>query len=414
MSQSPSFSLRCARRSRALAFLALALTLAWSVPVAHATPTDTVVPFESVMLQLDTAAVGQPPMLIVSGTIAQDVKLPATVRLTVPQGLTLSWAGEVLGGPVENDPSLEPVFEHGDAGFDTVTLVLTKGRVAQLELDAGPLVRSSGIERAVALRWLPPADIADVHMSVRLPAGSQIATVTPGARTEPGPETSTVVSLDASATAGQPLALDISHTVSQTASSPATSGGGNSAAPLVIFGITVGLLGLAGFAIVRRARPQVTSPNDQREKVPTMEAESQSAQAEAQAAASGPRASSASKGRVNPRVVILAGVAIVLGLAAFGLTSGEPVGTTTTTQEHITRVIGAVKADATFAAPLLLSEGDPAHESAHVFDSLTGVPGVHVARIVLQGPTIEVEYATGVVDEATIRAALGVAGYVAP
>lgn len=410
MFHSPPFTSRRARHSRTLTLVALVLIAAFGAPTASAAPTIT--PFETVTLQLDTATIGQPPMLIISGTIPDDAPLPATVRLTVPQGLTLSWAGEVLGGPVEDDPSLKPTFEHGQAGFDTVTLELSKGRVAQLELEAGPLLLASGTDRSVALRWLAPADVSDVHMSVRLPAGSQISTVTPGARTEPGTGGGSIVSLDTSAAAGSTLALDIAHTVSQTASSPVRSGQSGGGAAFVVFAVTAALLALAGMAIMKKARSRNDTQNPATMRPRATHPQERTASNEQAQPVPVERTGPAK--RVQPQVVILLCVAVALGFAAFALTSGETVGTTTTTNEHISRVLGDVKADATFSAPLTLSEGDPAHESTHVFDSLANVPGVHVARIVLQGPIIEIEYASGTVDEATIRAALAAAGYIAP
>ena len=78
------------------------LALCPGVPSAFAAES----PWKSVDVILHDDPSG--PILLVAGELADKVTLPAEVVLAAPTGLKLEWAGEVLGGPVEQDPSVTP------------------------------------------------------------------------------------------------------------------------------------------------------------------------------------------------------------------------------------------------------------------------------------------------------------------
>lgn len=410
-----------ARYSRPIAAalpVLLALTALLAPAPAPAAPAT--VPFEDVYLQLDPGSGTHQPVLVITGTLADDAQLPATVRFAVPQGLQMRWAGEILGGALEDDPTVEPVFEHTESGFDLAVLTLSKSRVAQIELDAAPLLNRSDTSQSIMLPWGTPDDIGALTLSTLVPAGAEIETMTPGAVTEPGPNGALIVSLETSAVAGSPVALNVTHTATALPASQNSAPSGSTAPLVIIFGGLAVAFALAVAAISRRTRErreaQAAEDTTQDEELePTRDPESRAQDADGSddepVGEVAPTRAAASGRRLTPGLIIMLVVAAVLGGAVLAMTSGESPGTTKTTSEYAYKVIADVKADATYSAPIALSESDPAHEATHVFDAVAAVQGVRSVRLVFAGPSIEVQYSSELAAEQDIAAALAASGY---
>lgn len=78
----------------------------------------------------------------------------------------------------------------------------------------------------------------------------------------------------------------------------------------------------------------------------------------------------------------------------------------------VSKEIGGSVADKTASFRVILKEGDPEHESAHVFESLAGVPGLATATLLTASAELQVGFDSKAVGEKDIRAALVRAGYV--
>lgn len=114
---------------------------------------------------------GQPgsTLLIVTGHIPQGAALPATVRLPLPDGTEVVWAGEILGGPVAEDPARAWIVVDAGGGR-ALELTAEATRTVQYEAVAGPLTTAGGATTSVFV-WSQSVDTGDVVFSVRVPAG---------------------------------------------------------------------------------------------------------------------------------------------------------------------------------------------------------------------------------------------------
>lgn len=402
-------------RSLALAAVLFATTAFAAVPApAFAAPGVTL---ESVDLQFDPGTVGHEPLLIVTGTVPDTTPLPATIRLPIAQGTTIRWAGEVLGGALEDDPTLQPSIEHTEDGYDIVSLTLSAGRRGQIELDAPGLVAQDGTSRLVRLAWMPVDEVGSINLMTAVPLGATISTMTPGATTGPGPANGTLISLETSGSVGGEVLLQVAYEVPGAAAATATGAQGSSGASVLIFGAVALLFVAFGAAIFKRTRGRADSASDELEiatdrdtQADTDEGTSPEA---AEEAAEDDAATAAPPGsrRFSPQVIILALVAVVLGGAVFMMSSGEAPGTSRTTEEYSYRVLADVDADSTAKFGIRLSEADPAHESIHVFDAVAGVRGIRSVKVIFAAPGVEIEYDSSMVDEAAIASALSAGGY---
>ncbi|MHB9002919.1 MAG: heavy-metal-associated domain-containing protein [Coriobacteriia bacterium] len=402
--------IRRSTRRFALVLTLMILTALMLLPGAAFAATATA---ERVDIQVDpTDAAGA--LYIVTATLPAGTPLPATVRLSMPQGATVAWAGEVLGGPLEDDPTVQPVIEHGDNGYDVVSLTLSKALRGQLELTVPGLLVQDGTSRLLRVGYAPVDAVGAISIAALVPAGGIIETATPGATRSAGPSNGTIISLEASGAAGREVALDVRY--SQTAPpATATTGGSNSTVLIVI-----ALVAAAFVVMIVAANKRVkrTSDDDDDEDSYSEETEDiavaitlDSAPRADETVAAVPAATPAAKRGLTPQMIIIAAVALILGGAVFMMASGESPGTTKSTNEYTYKVLTDADGSATLTVPIRLSEADPAHESSHVFDAIAGVPGVRSAKVIYAGPSVEIEYDSTQVDETAIRNALTAGGY---
>lgn len=154
---------RTVRQCLTLSLVVLMLSLA-AAP-ALAAPVDT----STSRFEVQFWPEGDPAssVLIVSVTLPEDTELPATVRLPLPAGATVTWAGEIIGGAIENDILRPHQFVEG-VGGQSVELTLEQTLTAQYDASYLP-VDVDGGDYAIALDWVQsePSDTTD--FSVRLP-----------------------------------------------------------------------------------------------------------------------------------------------------------------------------------------------------------------------------------------------------
>jgi hypothetical protein len=160
---------------------ALMLASLAMLPAAFAAPAQ----WESMDLTVHDE--GTSSVLLVTGTLPEGTKLPAEVELTVPTGGKLQWAGEILGGDPSADPAVTPkVTTEGDV--DVYRFTLTKAPIGQIEIVGPQFFTYTTAGGTGTLAWTPVGDLKKVRLSVRLPMGASVTTMTPGAQVLKGPE----------------------------------------------------------------------------------------------------------------------------------------------------------------------------------------------------------------------------------
>ena len=118
--------------------------------------------------------------------------------------------------------------------------------------------------------------------------------------------------------------------------------------------------------------------------------------------------------RPKPRLARLVALAVLAGvLVLLVMAAANTPGNSKSGDGFIEQVVSSANGSASVTLPLALKEGDPEHESAHVFQAVSAVKGVNTARLVVADKTLVLTYDPAVVTEAGLRDALRAAGYLA-
>jgi hypothetical protein len=196
---------------------------------------------------------GQPGKLIVimSVNLSPDVPLPARVRIPIPPGAMVTWAGEVLGGDVSADPQRTYTLHDGVGGAQYAEFTMTQSRRGQVDTVAGPLT-VKGAAVSAQLSFVQSAPSTSTEFAVRIPANASNVKIDPAP--SGSPETnSTGESLyyvgTQSLPIGTKLALSISYT--QGAASTSKPLASSSSSLLMLLGILLVVL-IAIIAFVAR------------------------------------------------------------------------------------------------------------------------------------------------------------------
>lgn len=177
-----------------LVLLGASLILALGLPSAIAatgTATSAVTPLASVggtitpaptvtgALQVQLLLDGEPGkvLAIMNVALPKNTRLPAMVRVPLPKGAEVVWAGEVLGG----DPSADPVRPYrivSGEGGDVLEMTLEKSGAVQIEASVGLIDREGDLATA-ELPWVQSATAQSTQFSVRFPPASSKHQTTP-------------------------------------------------------------------------------------------------------------------------------------------------------------------------------------------------------------------------------------------
>lgn len=165
--------------------LIAAFALAMVVPcAAQAVPSKYKSPYRPALeVQVWPGADASETVVIVSATLPDSVKLPARVRIPMPEGSDLSWAGEVLGGDPTADPSRE-ASSHAGTGGKYVEFELSKSHQGQVEFTGLPLKINGDIVSA-AITWVQTSDASETAFSVKMPSYATHVKIEPSTIGEP-------------------------------------------------------------------------------------------------------------------------------------------------------------------------------------------------------------------------------------
>jgi len=132
---------------------------------------------QEVNVSFDTALENFPNgLMFVTAILREDATLPAAVDVMIPAGKEIVWAGEVLGGPLENNPMVQYRRMPYNDSFETVRAVLTQSRTLQLEIDAGGRVTPQEGFTEASVVWQAPTALPSVRLGIVVPPGSIMTT----------------------------------------------------------------------------------------------------------------------------------------------------------------------------------------------------------------------------------------------
>ncbi len=400
-----------------LAVLALGTSLFSQVLPAQAAPT----PFEAVNVTVHSD--DGTPIVLISGKLPQGTALPAQVELPVPAGSQHQWAGEILGGTPDKDPTVQ--YETRDEnGMTVYAFTLTKARTGQVEVVVPGLTTPTADGYATRLSWTPLTDLKELSLNWRLPQTARIVTAASGATMTPGPQGFGYYTRNVqNAKAGQAESLFFAYSAPAAApaavpSAPASGGGAGSIIPILL--VAAGVVFFVFFG--RRISQTMKAKNGSAEPVAAASAQSrQAAEGSGRASnkpggssrASAPAAEPApAKTRQKSGLILGLVVGAVAVVAIFALAN---TGKATVSGDEVSLTIAQVDACASSSIALATpSGGDLKRDANDILSRLKTVTGVGNATIYLSESRIEVNYCESSTNEATIRTALTPSGYVAP
>jgi len=114
---------------------------------------------------------------IVGARIAENATRPTLVRVPVPDGAEIVWAGELTGETSATDTFVEPRTFETEYGR-VAELTVTVSSEVQVEYIAGPIA-STGAGMKAQLAWVQSVPSTYTVVSMRLPAGVTSVEMTP-------------------------------------------------------------------------------------------------------------------------------------------------------------------------------------------------------------------------------------------
>lgn len=359
-------------------------------------------------------------VLLVTGQLPEKTKLPADVALAAPAGLELQWAGELLGGPADQDPAVEPkVTRVGD--MDVYSFRLTKARMGQIEVLVPDAYVAGATGNAAVVKYVATTDIPEVAVSVRVPSGAQIKEPVAGAELVQGPQgygyyQRTVSKVKAGDDLGMAFAFTGGAAQVPSAAAPVTGGGSDS----WIYVVLVVLFAIAVFAVFRAVRGQIPAEteyeaeyeadDEQFTAEESVVTESEVLAAEPEADDDGeelPEESRAPKSRLRTVITFsVIAVFVVMAVVVANVTSKPTVVGGT-----LTKVYAGGDPCITSTIPLTLSSAkDPAQAANMVLEALQPEPGLKSATVDIAAGTIRIGFCESQNSEQRIREVLATTG----
>lgn len=187
--------------------------------------------------------------LVVGARLADSVKLPATVRIPIPEGLTLGWVGEVFGGDPGQDVERPYTVEDGTGG-KVLVVTLTRSRTVQYEGVMPPLV-PDGDRYTATLDWVQSAPSSSQGFAVKMVAATRDVKTEPAFEGAPQVNSTgeRLYSLPTTQLAvGKGRSVTVSFARGAAGTTPVQSASTGDGSP--VLAVLFGLLGVAVVALV--------------------------------------------------------------------------------------------------------------------------------------------------------------------
>jgi hypothetical protein len=392
-------------RSLRIAVLAVVFASVLSVAgLAHAAP----VRFETVDITLHSEESGG--VMVISGDLPAATALPAQVELSAPTGAPLIWIGEILGGPIAEDPQLE-YTKTTPKGADVYRGTLTQARTAQLEVETAGAQSTDGVNYTVSLAWPSSFDVAEAVLIVRVPASAQITQESTGATLYPSDASYAFYSKTVkNVKAGDKLEMAFSYSAAPVSAQPAAaapvSGSDTVVLLVLVLGLVAGIVLIVVAVAVRgttRPRAQAADDDDEATSAPEQR-DAPDVRDEQQIV---PKRRGSKK-----RTLITGGIIAVFLLIAVivGVETTKP----RVTGDTISQTFTTADPCATTVIALSVPAGsDPVANAQKLFAVLKGVASVTNATYSISGSTVEVGYCESQTSPDALRTALAPTGLVA-
>lgn len=359
-------------------------------------------------------------VVVVSGELPETASLPAEGELAVPAGSQIQWVGEILGGPVSEDPDMAYTKRTVD-GMDIYSFTLTKSRIAQVEIVAADAPAFDGTAYTSTLNWVSAQDVPEVRMAIQLPKGSQVVKTDEGANLAPGDETYSYYTRTVKdVKAGDALGLTVGYTVPAApaaAPAPATSGT-NAALPIILVLAGIGVAVLLLVMTRRKSPTQADGTEADSTEADDAPATGGSTAAVATADDSMPAEDDGSlametapAGAGKRRAITLAflGVIVVL-VVVIAIQTTKPQQVGSTISQTFTPGDPCTRTTIALTVP---GDTDPQTTANTLFAALRPVVGLNTATFDAETSSIDIGFCDSVTSEAVIRQALAPTGLVA-
>jgi hypothetical protein len=192
---------------------------------------------------------------IISTDLDPSTKLPVTVRLPIPPGMSVDWAGEISGGAVDTDVERQYTVQPGNGGT-YAQFVLSTYRTAQTDL-SGESLDTEGGRVSGSFDFVQSAPSSSTALSVRLPPGVSDVAIVPapeGAATSNAQGEMLYSLPPRTLRLGERAAVKVSYSTepSGAVSSPGVDGSTNRLIGVLSLGILATLIVL--FVVITRQR----------------------------------------------------------------------------------------------------------------------------------------------------------------
>lgn len=358
----------------------------------------------------------QQSMLLVSGELPPNAKLPQEAELAVPAGMQLQWVGEILGGDPSKDPELKYV-KSTENGMDIYRFTLTKARIAQVEGTVPGAASFDGTNYITGLKWTAWQAVPEVRISQRIPQGSQVVQAAPGASLQPGGTGYSYYTK----TVKEPKAGDVvelSFSYSLPAAGSAAQGGtsGSTTDTLVltiIMVIFVGGFGLLAFNVNKKmaAKQALDDPSPRKSPKPVQSEVSVAASKPSKKKTSRPEpvAEAAPPKKMKPVIPML-----VVGVFVIGFAIAGAKGTSAAVVDgKISRDFGAPSACQSASLPFTANQGvDLAQQGEKLLEAFQGMDGVGEVTVDLTQSKIDMAWCESSQSEESMRQALSSSGLI--
>jgi len=348
-------------------------------------------------------------LLLVSGELPRDAKLPAEVSLAVPAGAQLIWTGEILGGPAESDPAVQPT-KVTKGGSDIYSFTLTKARRGQVEVAVPAVASYDGSAYAAALKWTSSEPVPTVRLSVQVPQGAPLVRAAQDATLESAADGSSYYTRTFEGVeAGAPLALEFAYGAPAAPAAPRGGQASSTAIPIVL-----GLAGFAALVALLFAVSRKLSAKSAKSAARDVEDDTAVASEEpvSEAGEGAAEDSSASKPRkLRPVTVMLIAVGVVAVAAVFtiSMASGPQVA-----DGKLTKSFGG-EASACTSTTIAIKPAqgvDLAKDGEEILNAFSGMQGIGAVTLYTNDSRVEVQYCESSTSEDALKGALTNTGLV--
>jgi len=360
-------------------------------------------------------------VMLVSGQLPADAKLPAEVELALPAGTPLQWVGEILGGPASEDPDVQ-YTKTTVGGMDVYRFTLTKSRIAQIEGLIHGADGTDGANRTTAIKWTAWRDLPKVELQQRIPQGAQIVSPVEGATTSPGPSGYSFYGTSVTnVVAGQPLELAFAYSAPAAAAPVAATppAASNSGADTLVVFLLVAAFALGMGALVWSVRRKLAvksgeepaKPATSRAKTqstPVSRAEPEPVDEVEEAEPDEETANRSAARKRNFAVVAVVGVLVVGVLViASNTTAGTVKG------GKITKSYGSASECSSTTVVVAAKPGvDLAKQGTQLIDVFQGQEGVGTVTLDVERSVIDIKYCESSQSDGSLRQLLSGTGLV--